>query len=206
MKRVCICILIGIWMLGGMMTVSAEAPATTTMSVVEETAEFPSAVDDILLREANIKESERIPVGQLMLVIDSCEEALAGEEATLVPVESSTVIKVPVLKACATVECTSEFVYATSFKRGVKYEWIYYTDGRVKKTVSYDYEERTMRFETYTYSIVNNNNESMTKVRIKAEQEDVGIDTSDMLFGMAIAVVLCMAVTVVMRAIRSKKS
>ena len=195
---VSICLMIAV-LLSGLFTTVAAA------EVQEETAEFPSAVEDILAREADIAESERIPPNLIHLVIDSCQEALAEEDDVLVAVDTDTVLKVDVLKSCATVECTADYVYATASKRGVKYEWMYYWDGRVHKTVSYDYEERTVRFETYTYSIANDNNETYVKTRIPCEQDEAAVDVSDMFFGMAIAVVLCMTVTVIVRSIRAKR-
>ncbi len=199
MKRmVSVCLIIGLLLCAIWTTAAAQ-------SVREEAAEFPSAVEDILSREANIHESERIPANLIHLVIDSCQEELAKGEKALVAVDTETVLKVDALKSCATVECTAEYVYATAFKRDVKLEWMYYLDGRVRKTVSYDYEERTARFETYTYAIQNDNNEIFTKTRVKCDAETGAIDVSDMFFGMAIAVVLCMVVTVTVRAVRAKR-
>lgn len=164
--------------------------------------DFPAAVENIVTKNAFIANGERIPVKDIQMVIDSCREALAQSDNVLVRVDTQIVQKVDVLKMRGTVECTAEYVYTTSVRQGVKYEWMYYPDGRVEKTVSYDYEERATDFAVFTYKVRNINNESLEKSRIEVAEEEFQIDVTDMLFGMAIAVVLMMIAVVIVRAIK----
>ena len=164
--------------------------------------EFPAAVTDILLDKAFISGTERLTTANVQTIIDSCSEALSAEEAALVSVPTETVLKHPTLKTRATVECSSEFVYTTYFNQGVKYEWMYYPDGRVQKTVSMEYEERSSEFKTYTYTIVNDDNQSLQKSRLEVSETEYSIHMGDFLFGMAMAVLLMMIAVVIIRAIK----
>ena len=167
---------------------------------VEE--EFPAAVTEILLDKATISGTERLTTANVQSIIDSCSEALSAEDVALVPVPTETVLKHSTLKTRATVECSSEFVYTTYVNQGVKYEWMYYPDGRVQKTVSMEYEERSSEFKTYTYTIVNDDNQSLQKSRMEVGETEYSIHMGDFLFGMAMAVLLMMIAVVIVRAIK----
>ncbi len=180
--------------------VSVTAQADSIPVAVDE--EFPAAVTEILLDKAYISGTERLTTANVKAIIDSCADELAKEETALVPVSTETVMKYPTLKTRATVECSSEFVYTTYFNQGVKYEWMYFLDGRVQKTVSYDYEERSSEFKTYTYTIVNDDNQMLSKSRLEVAEFEYHIHMGDFLFGMACAVLLMMIGVVVVRAIK----
>ncbi len=206
MKRICAALLSVVFCVLLCLPLCAEettqAPTSYRDIPVTVQEDFPAAVDNIVTKNAFIANSERIDVADIQMVIDSCADALGAEENTLVRVDTQVVLKVEVLKQRGTVECGADYVYTTSSRGGVKYEWMYFADGRIEKTVSYDYEERTADFELYTYKARNINNESIEKYRIKAETEEFQIDIPDMLFGMAIAVVLMMIAVVIVRAIK----
>lgn len=214
MKRV-LAVFVAALMLVVGYTLPLSAEETTTETATETTApassedipvtvdeDFPAAVENIVTKNALITNAERIPVKDVQMVIDSCADALATAENVLVPVDTQTVLKVDVLKLRGTVECTAEYVYTTSVRQGVKYEWMYFADGRVEKTVSYDYEERASDFAVFTYKVRNINNETLEKTRVEVAEEEFQIDITDMLFGMAIAVVLMMIAVIIIRAIK----
>jgi len=178
------------------------APSSASEIPVTAEAEFPAAVTEILLDKVFISGAERLTTANVQSIIDSCAEDLQNSGKTLVAVPTAVVMKHPTLKTRATVECSADFVYTTYFNQGVKYEWMYYPDGRVQKTVSYDYEERSSEFKTYTYTVVNDDNQSLQKSRLEVEEKEYGIHMGDFLFGMAIAVLLMMIGVLIVRAIK----
>lgn len=202
MKRVFTFVLCAAMLAAFCVTASAETYTSASEIPVAVDAEFPAAVTTVLLDKAYIDGTERLTTANVQAIIDSCAEELAKEEAALVPVATETVLKHPTLKMRATVECSSDYVYTTYFNQGVKYEWMYYLDGRVQKTVSYDYEERSSEFKTYTYTVVNEDNQSLFKSRLEIEEFEYKIHMGDFLFGMATAVLLMMIAVVIVRAIK----
>lgn len=202
MKRICAILLCVLLLASACVSVSAQTNASADQIPVIVDEEFPAAVTAVLLDKAYIEGTERLTTANVQAIIDSCAEELAKEEAALVPVATETVLKHPTLKTRATVECTAEYVYSTYYNQGVKYEWIYDLDGRVQKTVSYEYEERTSEFKTYTYTIVNDDNQSLQKSRVEVEELEYHIHMGDFLFGMATAVLLMMIAVVIVRAIK----
>ncbi len=195
MKHIVAFLLCMVLMMTGLSVSAQEIPVTVE-------AEFPAAVTEILLDKAFISGTERLTTANVQAIIDSCADALSTADTALVPVLTETVLKHPALKTCATVECSPEFVYTTRFQQGVKYEWMYYPDGRVQKTVSYDYEERSSEFKTYTYTVVNDDNQSLQKSRLEIEEFEYSLHMGDFLFGMAMAVLLMMIAVVIVRAIK----
>ncbi len=184
------------------MSASAQTATSAEEIPVAVDEEFPAAVTTVLLDKAYIAGTERLTTANVQAIIDSCAEELAKGDTSLVPVPTETVLKHPTLKTRATVECSADYVYSTYFNQGVKYEWMYYPDGRVQKTVSYDYEERSSEFKTYTYTIVNDDNQSLAKSRLEVEEFEYRIHMGDFLFGMATAVLLMMIAVVIVRAIK----
>ena len=195
MKRLCALVF------GVMLLLTGQAVSAQEIPVAVE-AEFPAAVTEILLDKAVISSTERLTTANVQAIMESCTDALAQADTSLVPVSTEIVLKHPTLKTRATVECSSEFVYTTYFNQGVKYEWVYYPDGRVQKTVSMDYEERSSEFKTFTYTIVNDDNQHLQKSRLEVTETIQSLHMGDFLFGMAMAVLLMMIAVVVVRAIK----
>ena len=194
-------VLLCVLMMAVGLTVSA-APSSAGEIPVTAEAEFPAAVTEILLDKVFISGTERLTTANVQKIMDGCVEELQNSGDALVPVPTDIVMKHPALKTCATVECSSEFVYTTYFNQGIKYEWMYYPDGRVQKTVSYDYEERSSEFKTYTYTIVNDDNQSLQKSRLEVMEKEYSIHMGDFLFGMAMAVLLMMVGVLIVRAVK----
>ncbi len=202
MKRVVTCLLALLFgMLLVISTTAQEEPKAEDIPVAVE-AEFPAAVEMILLDEAVIAPDERVAVKAVESLVDSCEKALSADDTSLVTVNTDLVLKIPALKKCSTVECTKDYVYATLFDKGITYEWLYFLDGKVQKNVSYDYEERTADFAMFKYTIVNHDNQSLEKSRMEIELREASIDVADFLFGMAIAFLLMMIAVVIVRMIK----
>ena len=195
MKRMYALVLGAILMLMSVSVSAQDIPVTVE-------APFPVAVTEILLDKAYISGAERLTTANVQAIIDSCQDQFSVNDDAFAIVPTETVLKHPSLKSCATVECSQDFVYTTSYKQGVEYEWCYYTDGTVKKVVSYIYEERTSEFKTFRYSILNEDNQSLQKSRVELYETDAGIHMGDFLFGMAMAVLLMMIAVVIVRAIK----
>lgn len=205
LKRL-MCILSALCLLFSLSAVVSADEATLDVSQIPviEDKEFPLAVDSILMDEAVIADVERLTGDEVRYVIDSQKEALDAAKDPLVTVPPQIITKFPALKFQTKVQCSNDYVYATSTSRGVTSQWMFYTDGRVEKKVSYNYEEVTDTVERLTYIVRNDNNEGLYKSSEDNPEEVPVINISDMLFGMAIAVVLMMLVTVIVRKVRKE--
>ncbi len=181
---------------------AAASPTTATDIPVTAEAAFPAAVTEILLDKAFIGSTERLTAANVQAIIDSCQDQFSANDEAFAVVPTETVLQYPALKSCGTVECSRDFVYTTSYKQGVAYEWAFYPDGTVKKVVSCIYDERTSEFKTFRYSIVNDNNQSLQKSRVELYEVEQSLHTGDFLFGMAVAVLLMMIAVVIVRAIK----
>ncbi len=205
MKRLlCIVSAICLLLLWQTSVVADEVIADASQIPVVQDKEFPLTVDSILMDKAYITDAERLTGDEVQYVIDSLKEELDAAEDPLVTVPPQIITKFPALKFQTKVQCSVDYVYATSTSRGVTSQWMFHTDGRVEKKVSYNYEEVTDTVERLTYIVRNDNNEGLYKSCEDNPEEVPVINISDMLFGMAIAVVLMMLVAVIVRKIRKE--
>jgi len=193
---------IAVLLLIGMTLATSSAQEVSSASDIPVTLreDFPKAVEDMLLKAVFIKNTERLSEKEIRFAIDSCAEALSEKE--IVKVSAETIDKLPPLRFCSSVEVTAEYVYATDYSSGIKTEWLYYPDGRVQKTASCEYEERTAEFKPYTYSVVNENNTELKQYRVEIKESRFTFHVEDFLFGMATAVLLMMIVVLIVRAVK----
>ncbi len=203
MKRVrWIVICFALVCLFGCLTVSAEETTTTTKTsmmgvLTHKNGDIPQTVDRLLSQQAPIGTPERLTDDEMATIQAACADKLAKSIDHKADVPAEIKESVGMLKNCDNAVCTENYIYTVNIgDNNMTTEYVYYFDGTVIKTVSYD-------LNGVQYVAVNHDNRVVLKEGAafieESSQQTAKINVYDVLFGMAIAVAVMLVVLAIVK-------